>query len=736
MPREQADGIAEGETMADLVGQQLGNYTITRLLGRGGFADVYLGEHQYLKSEAAIKILQTRLSSDASLDGFIKEAQTIAHLSHPNIIRVLDFGVAEETPYLVMEYASNGTLRQRHPKATALPIATVVSYVKQMADALQFAHDERLIHRDVKPENMLLGRRNELLLSDFGIALTAQSSRSQRTQEAIGTVAYMSPEQIQGKPRPASDQYSLAIVAYEWLSGEPPFRGTFTELCTQHMFAPPPPLREKVETISPVVESILLKALDKEPHQRFESIKLFSDALEQASQGGSTVHMLQTGTSALASNPSYATERIPDEEENATYISPRNLNSSPPQSFTTVGMNESGLPPASARPAVPGPSPLFKSPNVQRTPTLPPANMQTTTTSTPPTESITKAETAGPQMTFHSDQTAMQTTRPASARPLVPSQQPQPGAQVRLPGQQQAPFAQPNVGQVQPQPQQYAQQSGIGQPFPGQQQFGGYGQPQQYPQQAAQPFTPQQQQFGQPNNPVQQQAYGQAQQMQPPPQYQPQRPTPPLDEPVSSPRARQEEESPRREAKRDEEDIFSGIMGEWKWPILASIGGLILFCLIHSFYPEIWKYQVPVVLAVPLFFGGAFGPWVGLLVGGGGALLSTLFYPSHDALFETMFSTVNTPRLWWVPVVLYTLVGVAAGLSNFRKRRFPTISSAISACLLSVFVLAGSLAYILVRANEGGRFPQIGLIALLGVAVGGVILIVYSVFVRLIDAGA
>src|SRR5258708_25804835 len=114
-----------------------------------------------------------------------------------------------------MDYATNGTLSQRQPRGTKLPVNLVVSYVKQIADALQYAHEEKLIHRDVKPENMLLGRRNEVLLSDFGIALVAQNSRSQRTQEAIGTVAYMAPEQIQGKPRPASDQYSLEIVVYE-----------------------------------------------------------------------------------------------------------------------------------------------------------------------------------------------------------------------------------------------------------------------------------------------------------------------------------------------------------------------------------------------------------------------------------------------------------------------------------------------------------------------------------------
>src|SRR5438270_302871 len=200
--------------MADRAGQQLGNYTLIGQLGEGGFAEVYLGEHIHLGTQAAIKILHTQLSSD-NVDEFRTEARTIARLVHPNIVRVLEFGIEGKTPFLVMDFASNGTLRQRHPKGTVLPLPTVVGYVKQVADALQYAHDEKLIHRDIKPENMLLGRRNEILLSDFGIALVAQSSRYQSTQEMAGTMAYMPPAQIQGKPRPASDQYALSIVVYE-----------------------------------------------------------------------------------------------------------------------------------------------------------------------------------------------------------------------------------------------------------------------------------------------------------------------------------------------------------------------------------------------------------------------------------------------------------------------------------------------------------------------------------------
>ena len=269
--------------MADRVGQQLGNYQLIRLLGEGGFAEVYLSEHIHLGSQAAIKVLHSQLSSD-DIDGFRKEARTIVRLIHPNIVRVLEFGIEGKTPFLVMDFAPNGTLRQRHPKGTALSLETVVSYVKQVADALQYAHDEKLIHRDIKPENMLIGRRNEILLSDFGIAIVAQSSRYQSTQDMAGTIAYMAPEQIQAHPRPSSDQYSLGIVVYEWLTGERPFHGSFSEIAIKHTIVPPPPIRDKIPTVSRDVEQIVMTALAKDPHDRFMNVQAFANALEQASQ--------------------------------------------------------------------------------------------------------------------------------------------------------------------------------------------------------------------------------------------------------------------------------------------------------------------------------------------------------------------------------------------------------------------------------------------------------------------
>ena len=128
--------------MTDYAGQQLGNYRLRQMLGQGGSADVYLGEHIHLGTLAAIKVLRFQIGS-SKLDDFLREARIIAHLHHPHIVRVLDFGVEGNTPFLVMDYATNGTLRQCYPKGTYLPLATIISYVKQVAQALQYAHDEK-----------------------------------------------------------------------------------------------------------------------------------------------------------------------------------------------------------------------------------------------------------------------------------------------------------------------------------------------------------------------------------------------------------------------------------------------------------------------------------------------------------------------------------------------------------------------------------------------------------------
>src|SRR5229473_5531940 len=270
------------DPIGDRTGQQLGNYRLLRLLGRGGFAEVYLGEHIYLKRRAALKVLHTSLE-DEDIDPFLAEAQLLARLNHPHIVRVHDFAVEQATPFLAMDYALHGTLRQRHPRGSCLSLATTVAYVKQVAAALQYAHTHQVIHRDVKPENMLVGTNQEVLLSDFGISLFTPSPEQLSTQNMAGTLSYMAPEQIRGKPGFASDQYALGIVVYEWLCGVRPFEGSVTEVMVQHLTMPPPALRDKDPSLPEAVEAVVLTALAKDPPDRYGSVPLFAQALEQAS---------------------------------------------------------------------------------------------------------------------------------------------------------------------------------------------------------------------------------------------------------------------------------------------------------------------------------------------------------------------------------------------------------------------------------------------------------------------
>lgn len=604
--------------MLDRVGQQIGHYTILQLLGRGGFAEVYLGEHHYLKSQAAIKILQTQLSCQDDLESFLREAQTIARLSHPNIIRVLDFGVDGETPYLVMDYAPNGTLRQHCPKNTPVVFPTIIPYVKQVADALQYAHDEHLIHRDVKPENMLLGRRNEVLLSDFGIALVSQSSRSQRTQDVIGTVAYMSPEQIQGKPRPASDQYSLAVVVYEWLSGDRPFHGSFTEMCAQQMFAPPPPLREKLVQIAPEVERVVMKALNKDPKQRYERIQHFAQELEQACQSGLTVH----NSTGPTSNASYT---------NSVSAGIENAFGSPPA-------QHSEIPPVP--PSVPAASQRYGQFNTNSTPVKPP----------------------------------------------FPTQQP--------------PYAGASHTQVQ-QSRQSVQHSPEDHAY----------QAKQYYPQLPQYERSESQLPHMPNNP-EQQKQGMLN----------------LSAPYGAATADQQRTASPESTGNARESW--DILGEWKWHILATIIGIILTIALHSFRIVLWNHNTSLTLAIPLFFGAAFGPWVGLLVGVIGWLCSSFLYPSQKLLFLAMFRGAYT---WWLPLLLVGGIGFVAGLSMLKKRKYPTISSSMRACILTAIALACCISFILNQAHLLRLFPQIGITALLNIGIGFVSLVIYSIVVRLID---
>jgi serine/threonine protein kinase len=249
------------------------------LLGQSDFAEVYLGQHMRLNAQVAMKMWRTHLKGE-DWGALRRDAQMIAELDHPNIVPIRDFEVLGDVPLFVMDYIPDGTLRKRHPHSTCVPLSDVASMVTQIANTLQYVHEHGCMHLDIKPENLLVGPRNRILLSDFAMMTL---TRGMQTAISAGTAPYMAPEQISGRPLPASDQYALGIVVYEWLCGARPFEGAYAEVFAGHLMTPPPSLRAKVPALSAEVEQVVMTALAKDPRKRFDSIKAFAAALSQAS---------------------------------------------------------------------------------------------------------------------------------------------------------------------------------------------------------------------------------------------------------------------------------------------------------------------------------------------------------------------------------------------------------------------------------------------------------------------
>jgi serine/threonine-protein kinase len=287
------DGRGEELAVQDLSGRQLGRYRLTRLIGRGGMASVYEAHDPELDRVVAVKVLSSRLAEEPDFLGrFRHEARAIAALRHPAIVSVFDFGTADDLPYMVMEHVGGPSLHRLlleladrpGDEATRLPVDAVVRLAAAMCSALDYAHGRGMVHRDVKPGNVLLTADLEPVVSDFGIARIAGMTSYTEPGVVMGTVHYMAPEQAQGLAVDhRCDIYSTGIVIYEALTGQVPFRGeTSGAVLAQHITAAVPRAHDSRTELPDAVDGVLEKVLAKEPADRYETAGAFADALRRS----------------------------------------------------------------------------------------------------------------------------------------------------------------------------------------------------------------------------------------------------------------------------------------------------------------------------------------------------------------------------------------------------------------------------------------------------------------------
>ena len=262
-------------------------YVIERKLGSGGMADVYLAEDQELGRRVALKLLDDRHASDEQfVERFRREAQSAAGLNHPSIVSIFDRGYAEGTYYIAMEYLDGRTLKELLVKNGPTPVPIAIDYARQILGALAFAHRNGIVHRDIKPHNIVVGGDGRLKVTDFGIA---RSGASQMTEAGsiVGTAQYLSPEQARGAPvDPRSDIYSLGVVLYEMLTGKVPFSGdTPVEIAMKHLSQVPEPPSKLRDGIPHDLDAVVMRALAKDPEQRYATAEEMDADLARVARG-------------------------------------------------------------------------------------------------------------------------------------------------------------------------------------------------------------------------------------------------------------------------------------------------------------------------------------------------------------------------------------------------------------------------------------------------------------------
>ncbi|MBC8508080.1 MAG: protein kinase [Anaerolineales bacterium] len=284
--------------MASLSGKTLGKYQITERLGRGGMAEVYKAYHPQLERYAAVKVLHGFLAEGQDFQArFQREAKAIAALRHPNIVQIYDIDTDEDNYYMVMEFVDGGTLKDRLIQASGpLAIKEMAHIFRETASALDYAHLQGVLHRDVKPANVLLSESGRVVLTDFGIARIVSDTQFTVTGTLVGTPAYMSPEQGKGMGIASpSDIYSLGIILYEMVTGKVPFDAdTPLAVIHKHINEPLPSPRTIREDIPRVLEAVIVKALAKEPEDRYQSAAEMIDAAENAFLDLAKVTMAET----------------------------------------------------------------------------------------------------------------------------------------------------------------------------------------------------------------------------------------------------------------------------------------------------------------------------------------------------------------------------------------------------------------------------------------------------------
>ena len=251
-------------------------YEVIKTIGEGGMANVYLANDTILERNVAIKVLRGDLSNDEKfIRRFKREALSVSNLSHPNIVEVYDVGEEDGNYYIVMEYIEGKTLKQQLQKRGALTLTEVLDIMGQLADGLSHAHEAYIIHRDIKPQNIMIEDNGLIKITDFGIATAINSTQLTQTNSVMGSVHYLPPEQASGKGSTIkSDIYSLGILMYELLAGSVPFKGdTAVEIALKHMKEKIPSIRKQNPTIPQSVENIILKATAKNPKNRYDTVK-------------------------------------------------------------------------------------------------------------------------------------------------------------------------------------------------------------------------------------------------------------------------------------------------------------------------------------------------------------------------------------------------------------------------------------------------------------------------------